>query len=141
MKNKIQQALVGGIIATAAMSALMFLYPFIGMPKMNPAEMVAMMMGMPIMVGWLIHFMVGIVFALIYAFLFIKVARKINNTILKGTIFGIAVFIFAQIIMAMMSGMTKELPPSEGSMMLMMIGSILGHILFGVVVCLFVKEK
>ena len=51
-----------------------------------------------------------------------------------------SVFIFAQIMMAIM-GMMMPKPPMEGGMMLMMIGSIMGHIVFGITVAIFVKEK
>lgn len=140
MTNKIQKALIGGIIATAVMSLVMFIAPMMGMPKMSPPAMLSMMMGFPIAVGWLMHFMIGIIFAMAYAFVFKNVVKKINSNILKGVIFGIAVFIFAQIMMAIM-GMMFPLPPMEGSMMLIMLGSILGHLVYGIVVAMLVKEQ
>jgi hypothetical protein len=109
-----------------------------GMPKMNPAAMLSMMMGFPIIVGWVMHFMIGIIFALAYAFFFINLIKKVINNILKGAIFGMAAFIFAQIMMAIM-GMMLPMPPMEGSMILMMLGSIMGHVIFGIVVAQFVK--
>lgn len=140
MTTKIKQALMGGIIGTAVMTIVMMIAPMMGMPKMNPPQMLSMMMGFPIVVGWLMHFMIGIIFAMAYAFFFINVVKKVSNNILKGAIFGFAVFIFAQIMMAIM-GMMFPMPPMEGSMLLMMIGSIMGHIIFGITVALFVKEQ
>ena len=141
METKIKQSIIGGITGTAVMTMVMFVAPMMGMPKMNPAEMLSMMMGLPLTIGWIMHFMIGITFALIYAFFFIKVVKKISNNILKGAIFGLAAFIFAQIAMAMMGAMLGGMPPMEGSMMLMMIGSITGHVIFGIVVTAFVKEE
>lgn len=140
MTTKIKQALIGGIIGTAIMTIVMMIAPMMGMPKMNPPQMLSMMMGFPIVVGWLMHFVIGIIFAMAYAFFFINVVKKVNNNILKGAIFGFAAFIFAQIMMALM-GMIFPMPPTEGSMVLMMIGSIIGHVIFGITVALFVKEK
>lgn len=82
----------------------------IGMPKMNLPEMLSMMMGFPIELGWLMHFMRGIIFAMAYAFFFINFVKNLSNNILKGAIFGFAVFIFAQIMMAIM-GMVFSMPP------------------------------
>lgn len=140
MTTKIKQTLIGGIIGTALMTVVMMIAPMIGMPKMNPPQMLSMMMGIPIVVGWLMHFMIGIIFAMAYAFFFINLIKKVNSNILKGAIFGFAVFIFAQIMMAIM-GMMMPMPPIEGSMLLMMVGSIMGHIIFGITVALFVKER
>ncbi len=140
MTSKIKQALLGGISGTAVMTIVMMIAPMMGMPKMSPPAMLSMMMGFPIIVGWMMHFMIGIIFAIAYAFVFINLVKKVSNNILKGAIFGMAVFIFAQIMMAIM-GMMFPMQPMEGSMMLMMVGSIIGHIIFGITVALFVKEQ
>ena len=140
MKTKISQSLIGGIIATAVMSAVMMLAAMMGMPKMSPPNMLATMMGVPIIIGWLMHFMIGVIFALSYAYLFINIVRKINSNALKGVIFGIAAFIFAQIAMVILDAMMGGLPPMEGSVALIMIGSIMGHIIFGIVVAVFVDR-
>lgn len=107
---------------------------------MNPAEMLAGMMGFPLIVGWIMHFMIGIIFAMAYATLFIKVVLRLSNNIIRGAIFGLAIFFFSQIIMALMA-MMLPMPPMEGSKMLMMVGSIVGHLIFGVVIAQFVKEQ
>lgn len=140
MTNKIQKALLGGIVGTAVMTAVMMIAPMMGMPKMSPPSILSMMMGFPIIVGWLMHFMIGIIFAMAYAFIFINLVNKVSNNILKGAIFGMAAFAFAQIMMAIM-GMMFPMPPMEGSMMLMMVGSIMGHVIFGITVATFVKER
>jgi len=119
---------------------VMMIAPMMGMPKMSPPAMLSMMMGFPLVVGWVMHFMIGVIFAMAYAFFFIKLVKKVNNNILKGAIFGMAVFIFAQIMMAIME-MMFPMPPMEGSMMLMMVGSITGHVIFGIMVAMFVKEQ
>jgi uncharacterized membrane protein YagU involved in acid resistance len=103
MKTKIQQAILGGILATAVMTMVMFVAPLMGMPKMNPAEMLAGMMGLPVFIGWIMHFSVGVIFALAYVFLFSGIFAKISSQIVKGALFGFVEFIFAQLMMAVMS--------------------------------------
>ncbi len=136
MKSKIAQFLIAGMVATAVMTGFTFLAPMMGLPKMNPAEMLTGMMGVPIMVGYLMHFMIGVIFAAAYVYLF-NPKVHINNKFLKGSLFGFAVFIFAQVMMFII-GKIMPMPMMEGSMMLMMIGSLIGHLVFGIVVALIV---
>ncbi len=132
MKSKIAQFLIAGMVATAVMTGFTFLAPMMGLPKMNPAEMLSGMMGVPIMVGYLMHFMIGVIFAAAYVYLF-NPKVHINSKFLKGSLFGFAVFIFAQVMMFII-GKIMPMPMMEGSMMLMMIGSLIGHLVFGIVV-------
>jgi hypothetical protein len=140
MSDKIKQSLIGGIVGTGAMTLLTWMAPLMGFPKMSPPDMLAGMLGLPVFAGWLMHFMIGAIFALAYAFLFIKVVRKIISKILKGALFGIVVFVFAQIMMAIMEAMLEGMPAMGGSVIIVMIGSIMGHLVYGVVVALFNKE-
>lgn len=137
MNTKISKSLLGGIIGTIIMSLVMFIAPMMGMPKMSPPDMLAGMLGVPSIAGWVMHFMIGIIFALAYTYLFAPKV-KIGNLIVKGAVFGFVVFIFAQIMLAIM-GTMLPMPEMEGSMILVMIGSIIGHIIFGMAVSKTVK--
>lgn len=132
MNTKIQKSIFAGIIGTAIMTVVMMIAPMMGMPKMSPPEMLSGMLGMPVFVGWIMHFMIGIMFAFAYTYLCIF-KHKISNVWAKGAVFGVIAFIFAQIMMAIM-GMMMPMPAMEGSMMLTMIGSLMGHIIFGMAV-------
>lgn len=132
MKANMTKAVTGGIVATAAMSMFMFMGPLMGMPRMNAAAMLAGMMAMPLAAGWIIHFMIGVVFSIIYGRLFIGLLHKINSNAVRGLVYGFIIFIAAQIMMAAMS-IVKPMPSAEGNMMLMMVGSLAGHLLFGLV--------
>ncbi len=136
MKSKIAQFLIAGMVATAVMTGFTFLAPMMGLPKMNPAEMLSGMMGVPIMVGYLMHFMIGVIFAAAYVYLF-NPKVHINSKFLKGSLFGFAVFIFAQVMMFII-GKMMPMPMPQDNMMLMMIGSLIGHLVFGIVVALIV---
>ncbi|NQW28940.1 MAG: hypothetical protein HQ472_00315 [Ignavibacteria bacterium] len=141
MHKQIKQALLGGIVATAVMTAVTLIGPMMGMPKMNPAEMLSSMMNVPVAIGWVMHFMVGIVFALSYAYIFIRVLTKVSNVILKGAIFGFIIFVFAQVMMMAMGAMMGGLPEVDGSKSMMVFGAIMGHVIYGIVVAMFVKER
>ena len=129
MNTKISNSILGGIVGTIIMTIVMMIAPMMGMPKMSPPAMLAGMMNMPLGMGWIIHFIIGVMFAFTYTYLFAPKV-KIGNIFLKGAVFGFVVFVFAQIMMAIMGAMLP-MPKMEGSMMLIMIGSIIGHVIYG----------
>ncbi|SDF19737.1 hypothetical protein SAMN05421636_1186 [Pricia antarctica] len=139
MDNKLIKSFIAGIIGTTVMSFIMYVAPMMGIPKMNPPAMLAGMMGMPITVGWLMHFVIGIIFAAFYVFLFAP-KIKIKSKLLKGAAFGFIVFLFAQIAMAMMGALIGGIPEPEGAMIGVVLGGILGHVVFGIFVALSVKS-
>ncbi len=136
MKSKIAQSVIAGLVATAVMTGFIFLAPMMGLPKMNPAEMLSGMMGVPLIVGYLMHCMIGIIFAAAYVYLFNPKVR-IQSKLVKGSLFGFAVFIFAQV-MIFIIGKLMPMPMAEDNMMLIMLGSLIGHLVYGIVVALIV---
>ncbi len=136
MKSKIVQFLIAGMIAKAVMTGFTFLAPMMGLPKMNPAEMLSGMMGVPLIVGYMMHLMIGVIFAAAYVYLF-NPKVHINSKFLKGSLFGFAVFIFAQVMFIIIRKM-MPMPMPQDNMMLMMVGSLIGHLVFGIVVALIV---
>lgn len=140
MTNKISLSIIAGVIATAVMTLVMFIAPMMGMPKMNPPAMLSMVMGFPLAIGWMMHFMIGIIFALSYAFIFRNLLKKISSNVVKGVIFGIIAFVWAQISMKMM-GLVFMMPSMPGSAVLNIMGSMLGHIVFGITVVLTIAKS
>lgn len=136
MKSKIAQTIIAGLVATGVMTAVGLMAPYMGLAKMNPAEMLANMMGISIMLGYLMHFMIGIIFAGIYVYLF-NAKVHIHSKLIKGLLYGFVVFIFAQI-MLFIIGKIMPMPMSNDNMMLLMLGSLISHLVFGVVVALIV---
>lgn len=141
MNTKIQKSLLAGLAGTAVMTLVTIIAPMMGMPKMNPVEMLAGMLGAPVIVGWVMHFMIGVIFAVSYNYIFAKLLNKIASPVAKGAVFGIVIFVFAQVMMMAMGAIMGGMPAPEGSKVLMMIGSLMGHIIFGIVVALVSKEK
>ena len=138
MNNRIQKTVLAGIIGTVIMTAIMMVAPMMGMPKMSPPKMLSSMLAMPIFVGWVMHFITGIAFAFIYTYL-VASKIKVNNIYLKGALFGIIAFVFAQIMMRIM-GTMMPMPKMNGSMVLTAIGGLMGHIVFGIAVAKTIGE-
>jgi uncharacterized membrane protein YagU involved in acid resistance len=130
--NAITKTITGGIVATASMTVLSMVAPIMGMPKMNIPEMLSGMLGGIIILGWMMHFVIGITFTFVYVYL-LNNKLKITNNLLRGAIYGVIVFVFAQIMMVGM-GVVGLLPaPPSGSLPLMMVGSLMGHLVYGIV--------
>lgn len=127
MKIRIGPAIVAGIIGTIVMTAVgLWVAPLMGLPAMNPARMLAGAMGGSIVLGWIGHFMIGTVLALIYA----GVAPALpGKPVVRGALYGIAPFLLAQLAVIPMMGM----PVFSGSAV-MALGSLVGHLVYGGVV-------
>jgi uncharacterized membrane protein YagU involved in acid resistance len=107
------------------MTLVILIAPYMGMPKMSPPAMVAGMLGMPLIVGWVMHFMIGIGYAFVYVYLFDSKV-KVASTLLSGLLFGFLAFVFAQVMMAIM-GMS----PAEGTKVMLLMAGLIGHLVFG----------
>jgi len=138
--NAISKTITGGIVATIAMTVLMTAAPMMGLPKMNAAAMLGSMLGGSLILGWMMHFGIGIFFALAY-FFFVNARLTITSNLLRGSLYGFFVFVFAQIMMAGMglAGLLTAAP--AGSMALMIAGSLMGHLIYGIVLGAFVARK
>ena len=138
MQTKIQQSVLSGIAATIVMTLLMILGGIMGLPEMSPPDMLSSIIGISDLGGWVIHFLIGITFAAGYVFVFNGLLKKIQNTVLKGAVYGVVAFIIAQISFPLMGAIFGEanMPEPEGSMALLMIGGVVGHIVFGIVIVL-----
>ncbi|SIQ63046.1 DUF6789 family protein [Maribacter ulvicola] len=131
MKSELTQFILAGILGTVVMTIIMLVAPHMGMPEMAPWKLLAGTLNVPIAVGWILHFIMGILFALFYEYVF---APKVNisNLFLKGIAFGIVALILAQIGMEVL-GMLFEMPPMDGSMPMRLLAMLIGHVVFGVV--------
>lgn len=135
MPGKLIQAFLAGITATAVMTAVGLAGPAIGLPKLNPAEMLSAMLNVSIVIGYVMHFMIGTIFASVYVY-WLNGTTRIQSKVLKGTVFGVAVFVFAQI-MLWLIGMVIPVP-EMGEAMPVMLASLIGHLVYGIVVGLVV---
>ena len=140
MKNEFLKTVIAGIAATVAMTVMMTIGAQLGMPKMEPPKMLATTMGLPIAIGWVMHFMIGIFFALAYTYFFKNMLSSISSNIPRGAVFGIIALVIAQVGMMVMGQIFPSMPEPPGSMAMRMVGMLMGHILFGVITASIVKE-
>ena len=141
MENKLKQSLLSGIAGTIVMTIVMlWVGPIVGLPEMNTAAMLSMMTGFSITIGWIMHFVIGIVFAFTYVYFLSKFLNRIGSSLLRGIAFGFIAFILGQIGLGVMGALFGGMPAMETSMALIMIGSIVGHLVYGIVVVLVAKD-
>ncbi|MBF8965495.1 hypothetical protein I0P70_19755 [Pontibacter sp. FD36] len=148
MKPIIIQVLKGGLVGTGLMTIALLLTPLLGLPYRSAPSVLAEMMGVPLVVGWITHFVMGIFFALAYAFLFLKFEQKLNDRLqrkisskyVKGVIFGVIIFACSQVINLIMKALFGGLSVAEENKLLLLLSSLAGHIIFGIIVALFVRK-
>lgn len=127
---KIKKALWGGVAATVAMTILMLVAPMMGMPPMKIGNMMADFMGMPVWTGWAMHLMIGIVWASVYVF--VVKERLTMNPALKGMLFALLPWFLMQVMVMPMMGM-GVFSMNSPEPMKMVIGTLMGHLLYGLV--------
>ena len=122
------RAILGGIVGTMAMTAMMYLVaPMMGL-RMDIAAMLGSMLGMGWAAGMMMHVVNGsIVFPAIYAFGLYH--RLPGSPTARGLLWGVALWLAAQVVvMPMMGG---GLFSSEMGGMMAAVGSLAGHLLYG----------
>jgi hypothetical protein len=140
-------AILAGLAATLVMSMVMAIAPKMGFPKMDIVAMLSTMFskkGIPIL-GWMMHLMMGVVFALLYTFLW---STGIGAaTWLYGLIFGAVHWLVVGVIMAMIPMLhvgiragTVKAPgmymTGNGGGVKAFVGGLMGHMIFGLAVAL-----
>lgn len=138
-------AIIAGLVATAAFTMVMVMAPRMGMPRMDIVAMLGTMFGRESRaLGWMMHAMMGIVFGLVYAFLW---AQGIGAaTWLWGLVFGAAHWLIVGMIMGMIPMMHVGIKSgavqapgvwmrNNGGMMAFG-GGLFGHFVFGLVTAL-----
>ena len=121
------RAVLAGVIGTAVMTMIgLYVAPMMGIPRMNPAAMLAGAMGGNLIAGWMAHFMIGVILAAGFA-----VAGRFlpGPAPARGALFALVPFLMAQLLVMPMMGM----PVFSGSAPLAM-GSLIGHLVYGAVV-------
>ena len=126
MKLNVVRAVLVGLAGTAVMTMLMLLAHRMGMPPMNIGAMLGSVMGGNAALGWLAHFMIGTVLALVYAVLF--AGRVPGAPAIRGAAFSLFPWLMAQTVVMPMMGMGVF----SGSM-LAAGGSLMGHLVYGAV--------
>lgn len=127
MRINLSRAIGAGVTGTLVMTAVgVWVAPMMGIPRMNPADMLAGQMGGSAVLGWVGHLMIGTILAIVYA----AVSPRLPGPYaVRGALYALAPFLMAQIIVMPMMGM----PLFSGSVP-MALGSLIGHLIYGAVV-------
>ena len=139
-------AIIAGLFGTVVLTMFTSMAPKMGMPKMDMVGMLGSMFGAPGNrgLGLFIHLMMGVVFGLVYAYLWS--AGVGAATLVGGIVFGIVHWLAAGMMMAPMpmmhAGIKSGDVPAPGAYMInnggmkAFMGGLVGHAVFGVVVAL-----
>lgn len=138
----IKKALIAGIFGTIIMTLFMFMGSYMVI-NMNIPKMLGPMMGNNILIGWIIHFMIGIILAVTYG-LFFDDKIIIHKSWIRGALFGIIPWLMAQLIvmpmMSYMNGMNFSSGIFSGSLSLSL-ASLMAHLIFGATVGFIYKSE
>jgi uncharacterized membrane protein YagU involved in acid resistance len=127
MQPNVTRVIAAGVLGTLVMTMVgVYVAPMMGIPPMNPAEMLAGVMGGIAILGWAAHLMIGIVLALIYAR--VALPNLPGPAAARGALFSVAPWLMAQVVVMPMMGMGLF----SGSMTLAG-GSLIGHLVYGAV--------
>lgn len=126
------RAAAAGLIGTGVMTALLLIEPSVGLPTIAIGQILSTSLGLASAhlpsgpaVGWLIHFLIGTLLALLYAGLLRR--RLPGSPLLSGLLFGALVFLVAQLVfMPLVGGGVFS-----GGQLDLLAGSLLGHLVYG----------
>lgn len=140
-------AIVAGLIATLVFTAVLMMAPRMGMPDMDIVSLLGSMFSAKsnLALGWMMHLMMGVIFALIYTFLWSSGVGA--ATWRFGLIFGAVHWLVVGMLMLMIPmmhvGIRSGKVNAPGAYMtangggpMAFMGGLAGHMLFGLLVAL-----
>lgn len=131
MEQHLGKAVLAGLAGTLVMTMVMLMAPLMGMPPMPIGNMLADFMGIPVALGWVAHFMIGTVLAIIYATVFAP--RLPGNAAVRGALYGLIPWFLAQVMVNPMMG-AGFFASNTPAPLMMVLGSMMGHLIYGAVV-------
>lgn len=123
------KAIMAGVAGTITMTMMTVVAPMMGMPEMNIPKMLGNFMDVPVIIGWFAHFMIGIVLAVGYAYVFYP--KLFLAPWLKGLIYSVIPWLAAQLMVNPMMGAGLFAMNTPAPMMMVM-GSLAGHMVYGI---------
>jgi hypothetical protein len=131
----VKRAVTAGVIGTAVMTVLLLWAPLVGLPKLAIGELLSTFLAVSVAVlrvgptgGWVIHGLMGVLFALLYAGVFAKLLP--GRPIGRGALYGLLIFLVAQLVFMPAVGAGVF---SRGDLA-MISGSLIGHLAYGALV-------
>ena len=126
------RAAAAGLIGTGVMTALLLVEPSVGLPKIAMGQVLSTSLGLASAhltigpaLGWILHFVVGMLLGLVYAAVFDR--RLPGPPLTRGLLYGVLVFVVAQLVFMPLVGGGVF---SRGDVELLA-GSLFGHLVYG----------
>ena len=139
MEGNFGRAVVGGFVATLAMSIIQAMAPMMGLPRMDIVAMVGSMVGGSLVLGWIIHLMMGTILW-VAAYAYLAEPRLGGAPWVRGLSYGFLLAIFVLGIgFPLVGAMFPSLAPKPGFLGMGMggamgtMGVIIGHVIYGLV--------
>ena len=132
----IKAGIISGFVATVVLSIIMVVKTKMGvMPELNAIKMLAGMMGAPLSMGWIAHFMIG---TFVWGILFALLVNKLPGSVLISAI----LFSIGAWLMMMVGPMPMADEGLFGLNLGMMapLATLMLHIIWGVVLGLVYKR-
>lgn len=129
------RAILAGMAGTIGMTAFMMMGNLMGI-QMNVPKMLASMFGGNLVIGWGMHFMVGIILTLGYEYFFITIL-KINNPLIRGAVYGLVPWFAAQVMVMPMMNIMKGMSYFDGffsGSIVLASASLMAHLVFGLII-------
>src|SRR5262249_43295754 len=99
----LKRAVAAGVVGTAVMTFLLWWAPLVGLPKLAIGELLSTFLAVSVAVlrvgptgGWVIHGIVGVGLAILYAVVFAKLLP--GKPVVRGALYGFLVFLVAQLV-------------------------------------------
>ena len=130
MRPNVTRLVLGGLVGTMAMTAMMYMVaPMMGV-RMDIAAMLGSMLGGSWAAGMAMHFINGtVLFPLVYGYLL--VSRLPGPPLLRGALWGVVLWLIAQTMVMPMMGAGLFSAAAGG--MVAAVGSLVGHVLYGTI--------
>ena len=119
-----KKVVIAAVAGTAAMTAIMFMAPMMGVPEINIGAMLGGMMSMSSNVGWMMHFVIGIFLTWIYAAFLLNVLPSTGWK--RGMIYSLIPWAVMNFMAMPMMGMGIFM----GGMMAF-VGTVIAHFAYG----------
>ncbi len=129
-QHKFGRAVVAGLVGTLGMTLVMLMAPAMGMPPMPIGNMLAAFMHIPVVLGWVMHFMIGTALAILYVYLF--AAKLPGKPVVRGLIYSLIPWVMAQVVVNPMMG-AGVFASATPAPVLFVMGSLVGHLVYGAI--------
>ena len=134
--KKLQLSLIGGFFATVVLLLVIGVENMTGILRFDTPKFLFEWSGGIIWAEWLIHLLAGWIFAVIYAFFFIRVLEWIPSNVIRGAVYGLVIAVLLQIIMFMTN---SEIVESD--LLVASACMIVAYIMYGAVLGMIVTRK